>query len=173
MKRSLPVLAVVLFACCAFAQTSSDPPDPHKLVLDRLQSITAIPLETWQAHAADLPHGEDPALNASDWQSVKVKEDWKGSRWLRQTFEVPAQLNGYNLQGARVSLDLHVSSDDAIQVSVFANGNMVSRTDEDGQVPVTLIENAQPGQKVGPRRSRAGHRRWRLLWRRLHPHPAS
>src|ERR1019366_8217193 len=35
-----------------------------------------------------------------------------------------------------------------IQISVFANGNMVARTDEDGQVPITLIENAQPGQKL-------------------------
>ncbi len=67
---------------------------------------------------------------------------------MRQTFEVPAQLNGYGLQGARISLDLHVSSDDAIQISVFSNGNMVARTDEDGQVPITLIENAQPGQKL-------------------------
>jgi alpha-mannosidase len=57
-------------------------------------------------------------------------------------------LNGYSLQGARISLDLHVSSDDAIQISVFSNGNMVARTDEDGQVPITLIENAQPGQKL-------------------------
>ena len=142
------MLAVVLLACFAFAQSPSAPPDPYKPVLDRLQSITVIPLPTWQTHAADLPHGEDPALSTSDWQPVKLKEDWKGSRWLRQTFEVPAQLNGYSLQGARISLDLHVSSDDAIQISVFANGNMVSRTDEDGQVPVTLIEDAQPGQKL-------------------------
>ncbi len=107
-----------------------------------------IPLPSWQIHAADLPHGEDPALSTADWQPVKLKQDWQGSRWLRQTFEVPAQLNGYGLQGARIALDLHVSSDDAIQVSVFANGSMVARTDEDGQVPITLIENAQPGQKL-------------------------
>jgi alpha-mannosidase len=117
-------------------------------VLDRLQSITVVPLPAWQAHAADLPHKEDPALATSDWQPVKLKEDWKGSRWLRLTSGIPAQLNGYSLQGARISLDLHVSSDDAIQISVFSNGNMVARTDEDGQVPITLIENAQPGQKL-------------------------
>ena len=79
---------------------------------------------------------------------MKLKEDWKGPRWLRQSFEVPGQLHGYDLHGARITLDLHVSSDNAVQISVFANGSMVSRTDEDGQVPVTLIENAQPGQKL-------------------------
>ena len=145
----------VLVATPASAQSPSPSTDPYKPVLDRLQSITVIPLPSWQTHAADLPHGEDPALTTSDWQPVKLKEDWKGSRWLRLTFAIPAQLNGYSLQGASISLDLHVSSDDAIQVSVFANGNMVARTDEDGQVPITLIENAQPGDKIGDGRARA------------------
>ena len=148
MNRTRCFLYFLLISRLCLRPNSSAPPDPYKPVLDRLQSITVIPLPTWQAHAADLPHGEDPALGMSDWQPVKLKEDWKGSRWLRLTFEVPAQLNGYSLQGARISLDLHVSSDDAIQISVFSNGNMVARTDEDGQVPITLIENAQPGQKL-------------------------
>ena len=148
MNRTRCFLFFLLVSGFAFAQSPSAPPYPYKPVLDLLQSITVIPLLTWQAHAADLPHGEDPAINTSDWQPVKAKEDWKGSRWLRLTFAVPAQLNGYILQGARISLDLHVSSDDAIQISVFSNGNMVARTDEDGQVPIKLIENAQPGQKL-------------------------
>jgi alpha-mannosidase len=148
MKRTRCFLFFLVVSGFAFAQSPSAPPDPYKPVLDRLQSIAAIPLPTWQAHAADLPHGEDPAINTSDWQQVKAKEDWKGSRWLQLTSEVPAQLNGYSLQGARISLDLHVSSDDAIQISIFSNGKMVARTDEDGQVPITLIENAQPGQKL-------------------------
>ena len=148
MHRTLRAFVVLLTSSCAFAQTAPAPADPYKPVLDRLQSISVIPLPSWQTHAADLPHGEDPALSTAEWQSVKLKQDWQGSRWLRLAFEVPAQLNGYGLQGARIALDLHVSSDDAIQVSVFANGSMVARTDEDGQVPITLLENAQPGQKL-------------------------
>src|SRR5271157_1656615 len=104
MHRTLRVLLVLLIASCASPQTPSAPPDPYKPILDRLQSITVIPLPNWQAHAADLAHGEDPALSASGWQQVQLKEDWQGSRWLRQTFEAPAQLNGYNLQGARIAL---------------------------------------------------------------------
>ena len=149
MHRRLRLFAVLLTASCVFAQTTTAPADPYKSVLDRLQSITVIPLASWQAHAADLAHGEDPAtLSNSGWVEVKLKEDWKGSRWLITKFEVPAQLNGYSLQGARIALDLHVSSDDAIQVSVFSNGSMVARTDEYGQVPITLVQNAQPGQTL-------------------------
>ncbi len=142
------IFAIALITARFSVAQATPPPDPYKPVLDRLQSITVIPMPAWQTHEADLPHGEDPAINSSDWQQVKLKEDWQGSRWLRQSFEVPAQLNGYSLQGASISLDLHVSSDDAIQISVFSNGNMVARTDEDGQVPITLIENAQPGQTL-------------------------
>ncbi len=149
MHRTLRLLAVLLTSAYVFAQTPPAPADPYKPVLDRLQSITVIPLSSWQAHTADLAHGEDPAaLNTSGWTEVKLKEDWKGSRWLITKFEVPAQLNGYSLQGANIALDLHVSSDDAVQVSIFANGSMVSRGDEDGQVPITLIQNAQPGQAL-------------------------
>src|ERR1035438_10250568 len=105
MNRTRCLLFFLLVSGFAFAQSPAVPPDHYKPVLDRLQSITVVPLPTWKARAADLPHGEEPALAASDWQPVKLKEDWKGSRWLRETFEVPAQLNGYSLQGARISLD--------------------------------------------------------------------
>ena len=84
MNRASYLFFFFLVPALTFAQTSPFPPDPYKPILDRLQSITVIPLPTWQAHAADLPHGEDPALSLVDWQPVKVKEDWKGSRWLRQ-----------------------------------------------------------------------------------------
>ncbi len=171
MNRNCYCLFLLLISSFAPGQAPTAP-DPYKPVLDRLQSITTIPLPSWQTHAADLAHGEDPALNASDWRPVKVREDWQGSRWLRQTFEVPGQLNGYSLQDATISLDLHVSSDDAIQISIFANGNMVARTDEDGQVPITLSRKCSAGAEVGSCGARAGLRRWRLLRRKLHSHRA-
>ncbi|HTV57840.1 MAG TPA: glycoside hydrolase family 38 C-terminal domain-containing protein [Verrucomicrobiae bacterium] len=143
----LSLLLIFFAAACASAQSTQPPPDPYKPVLDRLQSITSVPLSSWYVHDADLPHGEDPSLDASSWPQVKIGEDWQGSRWLRQTFEVPANLYGYSLQGARISLDLEVNSDIAVYISVFSNGSMVARTDEGGQVPIPLIEHAQPGQK--------------------------
>lgn len=129
------------------AQSTGTSSNFSKLTLDRLQSISAVPISNWLVHDADLAHGEAPLLDTTSWSKVKIGEDWQGSRWLRQDFEIPAQLNGYSLQGARISLDLVVSSDLAIQVSVFSNGAMIARTDEGGQVPIPLVESAQPGQK--------------------------
>ena len=148
MNRIRHSLFLLLISASAFAQSPSLLPDPYEPVLDRLQSISAIPLPLWQVHADDLPHGENPAQSTSDWPQVKIGENWKGSRWLRQTFEIPAEVRGYRLQGARIAIDLRVSSDDAIEVSVFANGSMVARTDQDGQVPITLTESAQPGEHL-------------------------
>src|SRR5271167_3102173 len=83
MHRTLRLFVVLLTCACALAQSTSAPADPYKPVLDRLQSISVIPLPGWQAHAADLAHGEDPAQSTSGWQEVKLKQDWQGARWLR------------------------------------------------------------------------------------------
>ena len=32
-------------------------------------------------------------------------------------------------------------------ITVFVNGNMVARSDEDSQVPITLTRNAQPATR--------------------------
>ena len=148
MKRPLLIcLFPALFVMMLYAQSPSAPADPYKPTMDRLQSISEVPITDWRRHDAGLAHGEDPGISTADWQPVKVREDWNGSRWLRTTIAVPEKLNGYELRGAEVQLDAWLTSDKAIQVSIFANGSLISRTDEDTQLPVTLSSAAQPGQK--------------------------
>ena len=143
--------AVLLFA--SFFAAAQDkpvaaPPDPHKPLLDRLQAISEVPLPEWRYHAADLAHGEDALLDFASWPTVKQREDWtNGSRWVRLNYTVPDKLQGYDLTGSTIELDLHVASDETINVSVFSNGSLISRTDEDMQIPIQLTTNAQPGQK--------------------------
>ncbi len=143
------LLLSALVAVSLAAQTSaSAASDPYKPVLDRLYSITAVPLPDWRTHPADLPHGENPDLSDAVWNAAKVNEPWSdGSRWMRHTIVIPEQLNGYDLRGTRVDLDLAFTSNDAIHVATFSNGSLIGRTDEDTQLPITLTENAQPGQK--------------------------
>lgn len=144
-----PLFAVLLLlSLAAAAQDKPAPADPHKPLLGRLQAISEVPIAAWRYHAADLPHGEDPALYTTGWPTVKARDEWKtGSRWLRFDYTVPRTLQGYDLTGAAIDLDLHVASDETIQVSVFSNGSLVSRTDEDMQVPIPLTTHAQPGQR--------------------------
>src|SRR5277367_2498327 len=142
-----------LLCCClalpVIAQTSqtTQPADPYKPTLDRLQSLVTVALPEWRFHA-DLPHPEDATLNDSDWPTVKAREEWQtGPRVLRRWIEIPDKINGYATAGARVDLNLVIRSDDSEILTVFSNGGIAYRGDEDMQQPIVLTGNAQPGQK--------------------------
>ncbi len=135
----LPVLA---------QQAQSNPSaDTYKTTLDHLQSLVTIPLPDWRSHA-DVPHPEDASLNDADWQTVKVHEEWEtGPRVVRRWIEIPDKINGFSTEGARVDLNLVIRSHDALILTVFSNGGIVYRGDEDMEEPIPLTQNAQPGQK--------------------------
>src|SRR5215469_3318897 len=127
--------------------SSGSLPDPYKPVLDRLQSLTSLELPDWRFHS-DIAHPEDAALDDSDWQRVKVREEWKtGPRVLRRWIEIPDKLGGDSTAGSRVTLNLVLRSDDSLGLTVFSNGGVVYRGDEDMQQPILLTEHAQAGQK--------------------------
>jgi hypothetical protein len=145
------VIAVAVFAALSCSgvcsSQTSQPPDSYKSTLDRLESLTTLPLSDWRYHA-DIPHPEDPAVNDAEWQSVKTKEEWKtGSRVLRRWIEIPEKINGYATQGSRVTLELFFDTDDRLGIMVFSNGALVARGDDDTQQPIPLTSNAQPDQK--------------------------
>jgi len=152
MKRPIAFFffVVLLHAISGFAQPTSEnarPPDPYKATLDRLDSLTTLPLPEWRFHT-DVPHPESPLLDDSSWEVMKVGDNWtSGPRVLRRWIEIPEKINRYAIQGARVKLDLNISSHDAETLTVFSNGSVAERTDEDMQQPILLAENAQPGQK--------------------------
>jgi alpha-mannosidase len=150
MKRpAAHVLLCCLFVLPVLAQNSqpSSPSDPYKPALDRLASLVTVALPEWRFHA-DLPHPEDATLNDADWQTVKTREEWEtGPRVLRQWIEIPEKVNGYPTAGARVDLHLVIRSDDSEILTVFSNGGIAYRGDEDMQQPILLTENAQAGQK--------------------------
>src|SRR5271157_4728685 len=142
---------VVLFVLLSSVFTSSQAqagPDPYRLVLDRLRAVTTVPLDTWQMATADLPHGENPTASLGAAKTVGLKQNLPLPVWLYQSVEIPPTLNGYSLAGSHVALDLQISSNQGIQISVFVNGNMVARGDGDSQVPLTLLESARPGQRL-------------------------
>ncbi|HEX8893790.1 MAG TPA: glycoside hydrolase family 38 C-terminal domain-containing protein [Terriglobales bacterium] len=148
--RSL-LLFVAVFLCSVaisvFGQIQS-PPDPYQPVLDRLQAITTMPLDGWKVIARDLPHGEVPDNALAEAKPVALKQNLQLSVWVYESVEVPQALNGYSVAGSRVSLNLSVEGNTGILITVFVNGNMVARGDSNSQVPITLTQNAQPGQKL-------------------------
>ena len=148
-------LAICLFFfCCCSAlpalgqpSPSNAPADAYKPTLDRLQALVTVPLPEWRSHA-DVPHPEDASLNDADWQTVKVHEGWEtGPRVLRRWIEIPEKINGYSTEGARVDLNLVIHSHDALILTVFSNGGIVYRGDEDMEEPIPLTQSARAGEK--------------------------
>jgi alpha-mannosidase len=141
------VLLLVLVSIAAAQNPPNQPPDPYKPVLDRLQTITVMPVQDWKHHA-DVAHPEDVKLSDVDWPVLPFNKIYNdGPQVVRQTIEIPETLKGYSLRGAKVVLDFRVTSDEQMMISVFNNGALVFRGNEDQQEPIPLTENAQPGQK--------------------------
>jgi alpha-mannosidase len=145
------VLALVTVSSSSAQQSPASQPDPYKPTLDRLQSLTTLPLSDWRVHV-DVPHPEDSSLDDSIWEVVKVGDKWAtGSRVLRRSIVIPEKINGYAVQGSRAKLDVRFdfnwNNKGPVTIAVFSNGSLVSRGDDDMQQPILLTENAQPGQK--------------------------
>ncbi|HWZ99089.1 MAG TPA: alpha-mannosidase [Candidatus Dormibacteraeota bacterium] len=143
------ILALFLAFFCAFAcaAQTKETADPYKPILDRLESLTILTQPEWRYHD-DLAHPEDVTLNDADWSILKIRDRWKtGPRVLRRWIEIPEKINGYSTLGARVRLEIYFGSEDHMMISVFSNGSLVARGDEDMQQPIPLTESAKPGQK--------------------------
>ena len=147
MKRIFLVLGIGLLLARTAPAQNLPPVNPYQSLLDRLNSIVTVPLDSWKFHP-DIPHPEDAGVDDKDWQTVKTGEEWKtGPRVLRKLVEIPATVNGYQIQGARIRLQMSVNSHDFLTITIFSNGSLVSRTDEDTLQPIVLTESARPGEK--------------------------
>jgi alpha-mannosidase len=158
MRRLALLLTLVLtFAAWGFSQSSTDY-GAYKGTLDRLGALTAQPEADWRVHS-DVPHPEDPSVSDSDWAPAHVKntsgpggknadeQHWKGTQVFRRWVQIPEKINGYATQGSRVSLDLRFGSQSTLMITVFSNGGILYRGNDDDIRPVLLTESAQPGQK--------------------------
>jgi hypothetical protein len=163
MKRSslLFILAAILIAAnvdTVAAAQNTESPDPYKATLDRLQSLLQQSQAEWRFHT-DVPHPEDPGLNDSGWDSFTVRnvsgpggdnpdeQHFTGTNVFRRLVTIPQRINGYATQGSRVLLDLRFGSPDSLMITVFSNGAILYRGDDDNILPVLLAENAEPGQR--------------------------
>ena len=158
MKLSSPSLILANARIDDIGLCQDKAADPNKPLLDRLESLTQNSEPEWRFHS-DIPHPEDPTVNDADWGVWTVKnlsgpggenaseEHWAGTRVFRRWVQVPEKINGYAAQGSRVSMDLRFGSPERLMITVFSNGSILYRGNDDDILPVLLTENAQPGQK--------------------------
>jgi len=155
-RSFLSLISICIGAATGFSQT--DHADPYKPILDQLGSLTRQAEPEWRFHS-EIPHPEDPTINDSDWETFYVKntsgpggghpneQHWNGTRVFRRWVTVPEKINGYAVQGSKAWMDLRFGSPGSLMITVFSNGAILYRGDDDNILPVLLTENAQPGQK--------------------------
>ncbi|HEX6804759.1 MAG TPA: glycoside hydrolase family 38 C-terminal domain-containing protein [Terriglobales bacterium] len=158
MKRSRAYFLLSLLFCAAASLCQDKAADPYKATLDRLDSLTHQGETEWRFHT-DIPHPEDPSINDSDWGMWTVKnisgpggqntneEHWSGTRVFRRWVQIPDKIHGYSTAGSKAYLDLRFGSPGKLMITVFSNGAIAYRGDDDNILPILLTENAQPGQK--------------------------
>ena len=153
---ALPVLivAMLLAVIPASAQRGSEVdramallPAPSQSVVKRLMSLSQLPPGVWKLHEGDLPHGEAVDLDDSAWQTAKVGAQYPTSAiWFRQTIQIPATLDGYDLTGARVWFQFQANANGPIPEIVYFNGRRVALGED--LEPEILFDHAQPGEKI-------------------------
>jgi len=126
-------------------------PPPSRAVVERLMSLSQLPAGTWKMHEGDLPHGEavnlDPNLATPGWQNAATGARYsKDALWFRQTIQLPATLNGYDLTGARIWFQFHADANGSIPVILYFNGRRVALGED--LEPEVLFDDAHPGDKV-------------------------
>jgi alpha-mannosidase len=116
-------------------------------VVQRLSELNTLTAEDWRFHAGDLAHGESPDLEDSSWQVAKPNTDSsKDAVWFRRLIEVPANLHGYDLTGARIWFSFYARSHGTVPEIVYFNGRRVALGDD--LEPIVLFDKAKPGDKI-------------------------
>jgi len=114
--------------------------------VDALGNMSSLPQGDWKAHTGMLSHGEDINLDDSGWETVRPRVAGPvDAMWYRRWIEVPKDLNGYDLTGARITLKLNTAPN-IMTVTLYIDGRR-SAMGEDLET-ITLFDHAKPGEKA-------------------------
>ena len=116
-------------------------------VIEQLGDLNSLPAGDWRFHAGDYAHGESVGLDDSSWPLVQPKSDAPvDAVWYRRLIEVPRTLHGYDLTGTRISFRFRAWENGPMPEIIYFNGRRVAMGDD--LEPITLFEDAKPGDKV-------------------------
>jgi len=116
-------------------------------VVDQLGRLRSLEANGWRYHEGDLSHGEEPNLDDGSWPATnRLNKASKGVIWLRRWFEMPKDLNGYDLAGTRIWLQFRVDGHGPLTEIFYFNGRRVALGE--GLEPVVLFDRAKPGERV-------------------------
>ncbi|HEX3966585.1 MAG TPA: glycoside hydrolase family 38 C-terminal domain-containing protein [Edaphobacter sp.] len=146
-------LALALTCSIALAQSFTPVREQKNLSpaaiakLHTLELLNALPVGEWRFHAGDVPHGESPSLDDSNWPLAKPRSKAPTDAvWYRRVIEVPKTLNGYDLTGSRIWFQFRAEANGPMPEIIYFNGRRVALGDD--LEPIVLFDPAKPGDKI-------------------------
>lgn len=126
---------------------TSSPAGKLEAVANQLNHLAYMPAEKWKIHLGDIPHGESIDLDDSSWNEVGPGTTASyDAVWYRRWIEIPKNLNGYDLTGARIWFDFQYDANGPVTEILYFNGRRIAMGDE--LEPVVLFDNARVGDRV-------------------------
>ncbi len=121
---------------------------PHaQAVIPQLFALDWLSQPQWKMHVADMPHGEAVALDDSTWEVVNAPSQGPADAlWYRALIEVPKNIGGQDISGAKIFFHFNVNADGLGPSIVYFNGRRVAMGDD--LEPILLFDTAKPGDKV-------------------------
>ncbi|HKM89729.1 MAG TPA: alpha-mannosidase [Candidatus Acidoferrales bacterium] len=153
MRRSSRITFSLVLAMAAglpgsramLAQEAAQPPSAAQQAATRLESLVAFDVPQIRYFSGDDSRAASTDFDDSAWPIWKPGTAFPGnSVWLRIRLEVPPQLHGYEIRGARLQLALEAWNADT--VLTFLDGTALAE-EEEGD-PFLLTEHAVPGEKM-------------------------
>ena len=96
-------------------------------VVKSLSQLDRLPAPQWRTHIADMAHGEALELDDSTWEMAHMPGQMsREAMWYRAWIEVPKDVHGYDVTGARIWFSFHVWSDGDWTKIVYFNGRRVA-----------------------------------------------
>jgi alpha-mannosidase len=116
-------------------------------VVRALRHLTSLPADEWRFHAGDVAHGEAVSLDDSGWPMVRANSQAPNEAvWYRRVVEVPRDLNGYDLSGAKIWFQFQAYANGPMPQIIYYNGRRVAMGED--LEPIVLFDDAKPGDKV-------------------------
>ena len=149
-KSSVSIALVILFLVVPSrmgANESSKPSWERKVVFERLQAMTVLPLPEWRFHAGDVLHGEATNVDDSAWRLFEIGGEWNtGPAWFRRWVEIPASLAGYDIRRAGLRFRVRISGENPVHLTVYFNG--VRSAEGNDLDPIVLTKSVEADKKI-------------------------
>src|SRR5438552_3153293 len=98
LSSTVLICGIVFLVSYAGAQVATNnSSEAYRPVMDRLHSIATLAEPEWRVYG-DVSHPEDPALDDTGWETMKVEGTWpSGTRVLRRLIEIAEKVDGYDI----------------------------------------------------------------------------